>query len=105
MAPSPLTVAVEKEMATFVCQHSACDFITWRVNGSSLNRKLPNISNDDSQVDDAGIRVYSLSIGTLLEYNTTRVECVATFFDGSPQFTSPVTLLIQGQIATAHVCI
>ena len=42
---------------------------------------------------------YSLSIVTLLEYNETTVQCVATFLDGSPPlFTPPVTLLIQGTI-------
>ena len=96
--PSPLTVAVEEGMATFYCQHSACDIIDWRVNGSSLNRLRSTMivfSRSNSQAGDA--QVYSLSIGTLLEYNMTRVECVAIFFDGSPpQFTSLVTLLIQG---------
>ena len=89
-------MAVEEGVATFYCQHKTCDIIDWRVNGSSLNRRsLTNISRSTNKAGDA--QVYSLLIGTLLEYNMTRVECVATFFDGSPpQFTPNVTLLIQG---------
>ena len=39
-----------------------------------------------------------LSITTLLGFNETNIECVAVFYEGSTpfQFTSPVTLLIQG---------
>ena len=96
MVPSPLTLAVEEKVATFYCQHSASDTIDWRVNGSSLNRRsLTNISRSSNQAGDA--QVYSLLIETLLEYNMTRVECVAFFDDRSPpQFTPNVTLLIQG---------
>ena len=37
-------------------------------------------------------------ITTLLGFNETNIECVAVFYEGSTpfQFTSPVTLLIQG---------
>ena len=89
-------MAVEEKVATFYCQHSASDTIDWRVNGSSLNRRpLQNISMGYHQAGDA--QVYSLLIGTLLEYNMTTVECVAFFDDRSPpQFTPNVTLLIQG---------
>ena len=39
--------------------------------------------------------VYLLSIETLLRYNQTSVECVATFSEGSsPILTAPVMLLI-----------
>ena len=45
ITPSPLTVAVEQEVAVFVCQHLNSDGITWLVNGTSLNRiNSPNIS-------------------------------------------------------------
>ena len=85
-------MAVEQEVATFVCQHLSCDAITWRVNGKLLNRiNLPDITISSNGT----IRL--LSIGTLLEYNGTTVECVAVFLDGTPPLsTLPVTLLIQG---------
>ena len=62
----------------------------------------PNISTDEIQQIDGG-KIYSLSIGTLLEFNQTTVECVAVFFDERPAlFTPAVTLLIQG-LMNAHV--
>ena len=92
ITPSPLTVAVEQEVAVFVCQYLSCDGLTWLVNGTQLNR----INSTNITTFSSG-RIYFLSIGTLLEYSGTTVECVATFLDGSPPiFTPPVTLLIQG---------
>ena len=96
MVPSPLIVAVEQGTATFQCQHPLADGISWHLNGTSLNRaSLANVSTD-SQSQGSAV-TYTLSIGTLIEYSQTTVECVAAFIDGSPsQFTEPVTLLIQG---------
>ena len=90
--PSPLTVAVEQEVATFYCQHLSSDGIYWLVNETSVNR----INSPDITTSSSGT-MHSLSIGTLLEYSGTTVECVVTFLDGSPAlFAPPVTLLIQG---------
>ena len=89
-------MAVEQETATFRCQHSSSDAINWRVNGSSQNKiNSPNIfTSTYTDVD-------TITFQTLVEFNQTTVECVATFFDGSPpQFTSPVALLIQGSLPT-----
>ena len=85
-------MAVEQEVAVFVCQHLSSDGIYWLVNGTSLNRiNSPNITTSSSGT------IRFLSIGTHLEYSGTTVVCVATFLDGSlPLFTPPVTLLIQG---------
>ena len=85
-------MAVEEGIATFLCQHSSSDAVNWRVNGTSMNKiNSANISTTTMADID------SITFQTLLEFNQTTVECVATFFDGSPpQFTSPVTLLIQG---------
>ena len=92
VTPSPLTVAVEQGTATFQCQHPQAVAIGWRVNGTSLNMaNLQNIST--ATTNDVTI----LTISTLLVYNGTTVECVATFIDGSsPQFTPPVAFFIQG---------
>ena len=103
ITPSPLTVAVEQGTATFQCQHPLADVIGWRVNGIPLNvATLRNISI--ASVGTPNGVASTLSIGTLLVYNGITIECVATFIDGSlPQFTPPVTLLIQG-IHTSYHC-
>ena len=92
ITPSPLTVAVEQEVATFYCQHLSSVGIYWLVNGTSLNIiNSPNITTSSSGT------MHSLSIGTLFEYSGTTAQCVAVFFDGSPTLsTPPVTLLTQG---------
>ena len=94
MTPSPLNVAVEQRVATFHCQHNSCDDISWRVNGTFPNS--PNITTEGDPLDGGGYWS-SLFISTLLGFNETTIECVAVFFDVHPlQFTTPVTLLIQG---------
>ena len=104
LAPSPLTVAVEEGVATFHCQHTDCNSIDWRVNGTFLNRitSLLNISRDEQQVG-AGVRKYSISIATSLEYNTSEVECVAYFSSGLRLISPAVMLLIQGSYKTSSV--
>ena len=88
-------MAVERGTATFQCQHPLAIAIGWRVNGTLNVAALPNISDASVGTPNGVARI--LSIGTLLVYNETAVECIATFIDGSPpQFTPPVQLLIQG---------
>ena len=96
ISPSPLTVAVEQGTATFQCQHPQAAVIGWRVNGLPLNvATLQNVSVFSAGTPN-GVTT-TLSISTLLVYNETTIECIATFIDGSsPQFTPLVTLLIQG---------
>ena len=106
MVPSPLTVAVEQGTATFRCQHSLAVAVVWRLNRMPLNTaNFQNISTNSTS-EFNGVTTHTLSIGTLLEYNGTTIECVATFFDGSlPQVTTPVPLLIQGMIIMyMYVC-
>ena len=98
MVPSPLTLAVEQGTATFQCQHPLADGINWLLNGTPVTRA--GLANVSSSIQSQGsVATYTLSIGALIEYSQTTVECVATFIDGSPlQFTEPVMLLIQGGI-------
>ena len=106
LVPSPLTVAVEQGVATFQCQHSLASAIGWRLNGILLNTEnFQNISTA-STLGPNGVSTHILLIGTLLEYNGTTIECVATYFDGSlPMFTPPALLLIQGMIIMyMYVC-
>ena len=89
-------MAVEQGTATFQCQHPLADVIGWRVNGIPLNAAILQNVSATSVVTSNGV-ASTLSIGTLLVYNGITVECIATFIDGSsPQFTPPVTLLVQG---------
>ena len=94
--PSPLTVAVEQGYAIFQCQHQLADAIGWRVNGIPLNTAaLQNVSTTSVGTTNGVTTI--LSIATLLVYNRTTIECIATFIDGSsPQLTAPIVLLIQG---------
>ena len=86
-------MAVEQEVAVFVCQHLSSDGLTWLVNGTSTNR----INSADITTSSSGT-THTLSIRTLLEYSGTTFVCVATFLDGSLSlFAPPVTLLIQGK--------
>ena len=89
-------MAVEQGTATFQCQHSLADDINWLLNGTSINRAGLGLVSSIVQFNDS-VRTYTLSIGTLIEYNQTTVECVATFINGSPpQLSQAVMLLIQG---------
>ena len=100
MVPSALTVAVEQGTATFQCQHSLADNINWLLNGITINRVGLGLVSSIVQFNGS-FATYTLSIGTLIEYNQTKIECVATFMDGSlSQFTEHVTLLIQGWFIT-----
>ena len=82
-------MAVEEKVATFYCQHLSSVGIYWLVNGTSVNSQNINTSSSGA--------MHTLSIGTLVEYNGTTVQCLALFFDGTPPLsTLPVTLLIQG---------
>ena len=97
MPPSPLNVTVEQQVAVFHCQHRSSDDIIWRVNGTSPNS--PDIFTEKFSFSVGGYRS-SLSVRTLVGFNGITIECVALFFQGSFlfQFTSPVTLLIQGVV-------
>ena len=86
-------MAVEQGTATFQCQHPLAIAIGWRVNGIPL-LNIADLQNLSSTTHNG---VTMLSIGGLLENNGTIVECIATFFDGSPPISStPVPLLVQG---------
>lgn len=99
VVPSPLVLAVEQKIATFNCQHHTADAIGWKVNGTGPALDVINIPNItiDRLLLHGNDFLYTLIIGTLLEYNQTIIECVAIFFDGrEQQSTAPVTLLSQG---------
>ena len=89
-----------KQRHTYMCNHSQTDRILWRVNGGVLGVEifLLNVATDIISLPGGG-RVYTLTIGGLLEHNETNIQCIAAVDDGSTlEMTPPVTFLIQGQL-------
>ena len=92
---SPSTqITAEGRTALFSCRHPNADIISWNINGtSSLSFSTPDIvSSSNTQT-----LLHVLSIVGRSMYNQSRVECIATFFDGQPTQTSAaVKLIVQG---------
>ena len=92
-----MIVAME-ERHVFMCNHSATDEISWRVNGRVLGVDIfpLNVTTDSISLPGSG-RVSTLTIGGLPEHNETTVRCAAVFGNRSIPVVSPsVTFLIQG---------
>ena len=94
--PSPVTINVsENHNALFRCRHERSDALyNWLING------IPSTRYSDVSVssvsENNGTFVDTLTIPAIPVYNGTEVVCVATLFDGSPERTPPVTLIITG---------
>lgn len=102
IAPTPLSVSVEQKMAAFHCQNLFAIGINWMVNRTPLNvLHPPSISAYDEHNVDGTVHV--LSVKTLLKYNGTVIECVATFNNSQTAFTTPVVLLVQGLLITHSI--
>ena len=95
-------MAVEQGIATFQCQHQHADVITWHLNGTSINRAGLGLVYSSVQFNGSVI-TYTLSIGALIKYNQTTVECVALFFESPPQMSQAVMLLIQGRLIDYYI--
>ena len=80
----------------FRCRHLQADaIIGWRINGSPI-ALYPDITTGSIQ-DSDGMRVDTLNIPAIPEYNGTMIEYFAAFVDGSPTESTPsVTLIITG---------
>ena len=92
-----MIVAME-ERHVFMCNHSATDAISWRVNGRVLGVDIfpLNVTTDSISLRGGG-RVSTLIIEGLPEHNETTIRCAAIFDDRSIPVVSPsVTFLIQG---------
>ena len=87
-----------------MCHHPTADTIVWRVNGSSLWQNPPTDITPGTTRDDDGTLVHTLTIVGRPEYNGTEVECVAVFFDGSPNEATPSVILtiIAGRLLIIH---
>ena len=93
-AEIPVNVTVELGTATppCRCRHMTSDaHISWRVNGSPSGR-FPDIR--PGSVNEDGTIVDTLTIPAEPQYNGTVVECVAVFFDGSPNEVSPPATIL-----------
>ena len=93
--PSPSVVIVTiEERYEYRCNHSQTIAINWRINGSDLIgiETLPQNVNTSIVSFPNGDKVYTLTIGGLLEYNETQIQCVASFHDGSNPVMTPIVL-------------
>ena len=99
VVPSPrLMIVTLEEKHTYKCNHSETNQISWRVNDNLLDTEIffVGIVNDTVTYPD-GAQEYTLTIGGLRQHNGTKIQCTASFDDGSPpQHTPAVTFLIQG---------
>lgn len=94
--PSNITLPVGSGTdAVFRCRHSTADYISWMVNELS-HRHFPEDIVTSSANDHNGTLVSTLTIPARLQYNGTKVVCVAIFFSGSPTpiKTPPVILTV-----------
>ena len=97
--PSFVTIEVENGVdmdAVFRCRHRRIEAgISWLMNGTS-SRLYRDVA-DGFIRDSNSMRVDTLTIPAIPEYNGTEVVCVATYFGESPsEVTPPVNLIIIG---------
>ena len=95
-------MAVEQRVASFMCIYTNSIDVTiyWEVNGMRLSwRGSSNVTANTQSTD--GVVSSVLSVGTLLEYNNSRIRCLALSYDGLFAYLPvlyPVKLHIQGFI-------
>ena len=100
-APASQEAAIGSE-AIFRCQHPAAFSLGWRVNGTFyIQGSIPDITLGFNTED--GNLVSTLTIVATVDYNGTRVACVASLTNGSTEISAPVLLIVQGE-NIIHVC-
>ena len=98
--PAPLNVTLGS-VANFTCEHTAADFIGWRVNGSSADRVDFHCVQQETRFPPSGLPIHILTIEAVPECNNTVVQCVALNIDPPSSDLSPnVSLRIQGIVHT-----
>ena len=93
-------IVTMEEQHVYICNHSATDRISWRVNGSVLNHEIfpKNITSDSISLPEGG-RIHKLTIGGHSEHNGTTIQCSAVFVNGSiPEVIHMVAFYTQGQL-------
>ena len=95
----PIMIVAMEERHVFMCNHSATDRISWRVNGRvvGVDSFFLNVTTDIILLSDGGT-ASTLTIGGLSEHNETTVQCTAMFADSRsiPVVSPSVTFLMQG---------
>ena len=102
ISPSSQVVGVG-QMAVFKCQNLNARDIYWRVNEMQVtfNKRHPDPGIIISTARDENNDVVNLlSIDAQSKYNDTTIVCAANIQGGGSNDTTPVKLLIQGELAT-----
>lgn len=82
--------------AVFRCQHPAAVSIAWQLNETlHIPGSIPGITLEFNTEDDS--LVYTLTVVAKVDYNKTRVACMAYFTDGTTETSAPVLLIVQGE--------
>ena len=105
ISPSSQVVGVG-QMAVFRCQNLNARDIYWRVNETQVtfNKPHPDPAITISRTRDGNNNVVNLlSIIAQSHLNETTIVCVAVSTGGSSSDTTPVKLLIEGELAPDRV--
>ena len=98
-------IVTSEERRVYMCNHSATERITWRVNDSLLNVDIfPQEITPNIIPLPGGGRVYTLTIGGRPEHNATTIQCSARLLNGSTVVTPSVIFFIQLE-GTCNFCI
>ena len=95
IVPTEQTVAQGQEVV-FYCQHSTARLIGWRLNDQFIDSSLLGVATNTTVCSNGVIT--TLIIEALLQYNLTRIKCLAFFDSSLPEVTDAVTLIIQGTV-------
>ena len=97
MVPVSLNVTVGTE-ADFYCQHSSADIIGWQLNGRALGSfHPPGVVTSGAAGSNGFLFILTVATSKAHNYNMSRIECIATFIDGSLlRRTHTAILLVQG---------
>ena len=89
------------QQAVFRCQNLDADFIVWRVNETQVtfNNPHPDPNIIIRTTMDGSDVVNLLSIAAQSKYNETVITCIADSIGGGSNVSTPVKLLIQGELA------
>ena len=93
-SPVSQNIAVDT-VAVFRCHHPTATLIAWKINGTLIDQTMRSDFPEGVTIN-RNISVATLTFVALLEYNQTRIQCVAFFTDFPSEETNPAILLIQG---------
>ena len=92
------------ENAIFRCRHPNASNVRWSIDGEVVRgRNFPSGITPGTERDENQLLVQTLTIVAGPLYNGTKIICVATFDDGSPDEMTPPVIL-EGIIAWVTNC-